>query len=344
MVNWNLAAVALVIPALLSIAACGAPEEPPQSVIDELARLEAAGVASADKELERMRQAGVVNTAGSTQKNTSAPDATLDELAKLKAAGNTQARTELDRIEATNRDARQALDASVALVRFSATDDTEADRRVKATRELTTKVERGKMSNSEVLDHIDIIAPNLSISERKKAANRIASISDESNGELTPQQKMQVANELSRLATGHGIDAERRTEAAREIVRLQEQGDLNPDNASELMATIAPEFSIQERKEALGHLAWQFSKDGGDWSAEGTKRTAEEGYRLITGGEAQVEKRMESGVELTGEAIKRFGGDTLEDRDVDIATEMIKQTLSGDLSTDSVSNIMGWGN
>ena len=233
----------------------------------------------------------------------------------------------------------QAIAPAVVLAMYSTTDDAEAGRRASSVRDMTTHVERGDMDAARTLDLLNDIAPEASIDARAKAADRLASISDESDGELTPQQSMEVANEVTRLITGYGIDAEQRSEAAREMVRLSQSGELNADNAVELMDDIAPEWSVSERKEALGYLAWQFYE--GEWDADSTKRTAEEGYRLITGDEIQLEKRIDAGVDLMGTALKRYGGDSFDDESIDQATELIKMSFSGDLNADSVSKILG---
>ena len=231
------------------------------------------------------------------------------------------------------------IDAAAVLAMYSATDDTEADKRATSVREMTTYLGRGDMDNDTALGLLSDIAPGASIDERVEAASRLASISDNSDGELTQEQTMEVANELTRLITGHGIDAEQRAEAAREMVRLSQSGELNADNAAELMDTIAPEWSVTERKEALGYLALQFSE--GEWDADSTKRTAEEGYTLITGGEIQMERRMEASIELAGEGLKRYGGDSYDDEGVDQAVALTQGAIRGDLTTDSVSNILG---
>ena len=231
------------------------------------------------------------------------------------------------------------IDAAAVLAMYSATDDTEADRRATSVREITTYLGRGDMDNDTALGLLSDIAPGASIDDRVEAASRLASISDNSDGELTSEQTMEVANELTRLITGHGIDAEQRAGAAREMVRLSQSGELNADNAAELMDTIAPEWSVTERKEALGYLALQFSE--GEWDADSAKRTAEEGYTLITGGEIQMERRMEASIELAGEGLKRYGGDSYDDEGVDQAVALTQEAIRGDLTTDSVSNILG---
>ena len=233
------------------------------------------------------------------------------------------------------------MDAVVVLAMYSTTDDTEANTRAASTREMTAYLERGDMDNETALGLLAEIVPGASIDERTKAASRLASISENSDGELTSEQSLQAANELTRLITGHGIDAEQRTEAAREMVRLSRSGELNADNAAELMDTIAPEWSVTERKEALGYLAWQFSE--GEWDADSTQRTAEEGYTLITGGELRIERKMEASIDLAGEGLKRFGGDSYDDESVDQAVALTKGVISGDLSSNSISSILGLG-
>ena len=247
--------------------------------------------------------------------------------------------TDRDRMQATSHAFEQTMYPAVVLAMYSTANDTEADKRAAAVREMITNVGRGDMDSDMVLSLLRDMAPEASIGEREKALDLLASISDDGDGELTPQQSVQVANELTRLVTGHGVDAEQRTGAAREMVRLLQSGELNADNAAELMNEIAPEWSVKERKEALGYLAWQFSH--GDWDTGSTKRTAEEGYTLITGGEIQIEKRLEAGVQLIGEGLKRYGGPGYDDESVDKSTALVQRAISGDLNTDNVSNILG---
>ena len=231
------------------------------------------------------------------------------------------------------------IDTAVVLAMYSTTDDAEAERRATSIREMTTHLGRGDMDNETALGLLAEIVPGASIDERAMAASRLANISENGDGELTSEQSLQAANELARLITGHGIDAEQRAEAAREMVRLSQSGELNADTAAELMDTIAPEWSIEERKEALGYLAWQFSE--GEWDADSAQRTAEEGYTLITGGEIQIESRVEASVELVGEGLKRYGSDNYDDEGVDRAVALTQGAIRGDLTMDSVSNILG---
>ena len=340
-VYWKPAAITLVMLVLVSAASCGTSEPPPEATINELARLKAAGVESANEELARMRSAGLVS-ADAVRKDGVPAAATISEMAKLKAAGSADAQKQLAIWGASATDADQAIAAAVVLARYSTPDDRDAERRADAARDIAWRVERGELNSVEAMSLLHTIAPEFSISQRKQAADRLTGISDNNRGELSPSQRMQVANELTRLVTGHGIDAGQRADAARQMVALSRSGELNADKGSELMESIAPELSIRQRREAFQYLSRQFSR-GGDWGPERTKRTAEEGYRLITGSRMQVEERTSAGVELTGEALKRYGGDSYDDESVDRATDLIKETMFGDLTTDKASDILGWG-
>ena len=233
------------------------------------------------------------------------------------------------------------IDAVVVLVMYSTTDSAEADRRAASIREMTTYLRRDDMDDDTLLDLLNDIAPEASIDERAEAATRLATFQATSDGKLIQEQTLHAANELTRLIIGHGIDAEQRAEAAREMVRLSQSGELNGDNAAELMETIAPEWSVEERREALGYLAWQFSE--GEWDADSVQRTAEEGYTLLTGGEIQLERRMEASVGLAAEGLKQYGGDSYDDAGVDKAAALMQEAIGGDLSVDTVTNILGIG-
>ena len=69
---------------------------------------------------------------------------------------------------------------------------------------------------------------------------------------------------------------------------------------------------------------------------------ASEVFRLVTGVPLDAESRMGAAVDLTGVGMKIFDtDDSFEDRDIDTATEIIKQSLTGDLTTDSLQSILG---
>ena len=235
----------------------------------------------------------------------------------------------------------QSIDSSVVLAMYSTEDVAEADRRASSVREMTDYVESGDMDPDRALALLNEIAPESSLGDRRRAMDRIVRILNDTEGDLTPQNNMQVANELTRLITGHAIDADQRIEAAREMVRLTQSVQLNAENASELMNAIAPEWSVSERRKALGYLAWQFSE--GDWDPDRMNRTAEEGYRLLTGGEVQAERRIQAGIQLVGEGIKRYGGANYDDKSVDEAVALLQATIAGELTTNSASKILGIG-
>ena len=381
--KWKSATSALVMIVLLSISACGTTEPPPDATVNELARLKAAGAENASKELERMRSAGVTS-ASLAAKDGRPAEATVNELARLKAAGVDSASEELKRMQSAGvtgsaaagngavpsaatisemaklkkagskdaeeqlaiwnssaTDSDQAITAAVVLARYSTSDEEEAEWRSRAAQDVAWQVERGDLTNKEALYLLHTIAPEFSISQRKRAADRLTRISESNGGELTPSQRMQVANELTRIVTGHGIDASRRMDAARQMIALSNSGELNAENGSELMDMVAPELSVSQRREAFQHLSQELNRGGG-WGPERTKRATEEGYRLITGDKMQVEERVSAGIEVTGEALKRYGGDAYDDESVDRATDLIGEAMFGDLTTDKASSILGW--
>ena len=231
------------------------------------------------------------------------------------------------------------LDVAVALTMHSTTDGAEVERRATSAREFVASVERADVDADKALELLNDLAPEASIAKRQKAADKLADIFRYSSGELTPQQSMQAANALAEVVVGHGINSERRSEAARDLVRLSHSGGLNVENSTELMNAIAPELSIEARKEALGYLAWQFSR--GEWDSDNFERTEEEGYKLISGGELQAEKRIGAGVELVGEGLKRFDGSSYDDESIDQSVAMLKGAISGTLTTASAATILG---
>ena len=207
-----------------------------------------------------------------------------------------------------NNTMRHEYNVAVALAMYSTRDHSEAEGRSIAARRIRDVIAEGDMDTDTALELLNDIVPDSTLEERKAAAKRLAIISEEIDGELTMGHTVEIGNELTKLIIGQEIDAEERVRAARQMISLTQSNDLNPDNAAELMEIIAPEWSVTERKEALGYLAWQLSD--GDWNPDSVKRTAEEGYTLITGGQLQLEKRVEAGVKLVGEGLKRYGGDS----------------------------------
>ena len=250
--------------------------------------------------------------------------------AKGYGAGSRRAAT------ASRTDGQNAMDAAVVLARYSSSDGYESARRERAVKELRARFESRNLNDAEALDLLDTIAPEASINDRREAAAKLAELSriedwDERN-------TLDAAEEVTRLITVDGLNVERRIAAAKELARRSETGDLDANSALNLMNDIAPGLSINARREAAGNLV-RLSKTE-SWDADTTKQAAEETFKLVTGGSLDVEKRTDAAVDLTGEGLKRFGDDEFDDEDVDVATEMIKSTLKGDLTTDKVSDLL----
>ena len=235
-------------------------------------------------------------------------------------------------------DSARELVASAILAAFSTTERGQGQQRAAEVYGITAAVGAGNLSRRELIALIEDFSPESKAKERLAAAAELAKISEQANNTLTSEQSLKVANQLTKLATGHAADPEKRIGAAREIVSLAERGDLTPDKATELMNVIAPEWSIGQRKEALGFLAWQLSE--GDWSRQNTQRAAEEGYTLLTGGELRLDRRFQAGVDIVGEGLKRYGGEQFDDGSVDQATSLISLAATGDLDVGSVTQIL----
>ena len=67
--------------------------------------------------------------------------------------------------------------------------------------------------------------------------------------------------------------------------------------------------------------------------AASTARTVEEVFRLVTGVSLVAEERMGATVDLTGVGVKIFDtDDSCDDHDIDMATQVIKQSLTGEMT------------
>ena len=238
--------------------------------------------------------------------------------------------------DATDSEGQRAMDAVVVVARYSSPDSHESARREQAVEELRTRFESRDLDDREALDLLDTIAPEASINERRQAAKKLAELSQTEDWD--DRNTLEAAEEINRLITGDRIHVERRIAAAKELVRRSKAGDLDADSALNLMNDIAPGLSINERRQAAANLV-RLSKTE-RWDAQTTKQAAEETFKLVTGGDLNIEKRTDAAVDLTGERLKRFGGDEFDDEDIDISTEMIKSAIKGDLTTDKVSDLL----
>ena len=231
---------------------------------------------------------------------------------------------------------KPTMDTVAVLARYSAEDSHEGARRKQAAEELQYRMRARDLDSDSAMDLLDTIAPGASINERRAAADELERLSHE---DWDDGKAEAAAEELTRLITGDHLHARERVEAANELVRRSRDGELDSENAFQLVNTIAPGMSLNARRQAAGELVATFDSPG-KWTPQKTKRAAEAGYKVMTGGEAKVEKRMEAGVDLVGKGMKRYGGDSFKDRDIDVSTELIKQTIRGEISTNSVSDLL----
>ena len=231
-----------------------------------------------------------------------------------------------------------SFDAASVLARFSTDDPLMGEVRSDAVGEIIAKYKSGDADDARVLELLHTIAPELSIEERNQATEELARLSEAD--EWDEADTFTAVQHLAAVVTGDEVNAEERIAAANEMVDLYEAGDLDADRAVNLLDTIAPGLSIDERRQASASLA-RLSASG-DWNDADRMEAASEVFRLVTGVPLNAEERIDAAVDLTGVGIKIFDTeDNFDDRDIDNATEIIKQAISGELSTDSVESILG---
>lgn len=234
-----------------------------------------------------------------------------------------------------------SFDTASILARFSTADALEGERRADAAGEIVAQYEFGNPDTERALGLMHVIAPELSIEERRRAAAELAQLSED--GEWDEHDTYDATQHLAAIIMGEEVNAEGRIAAANEMVALYESGDLDADTALNLMDTIAPHLGINERRQAAATLARLAAED--DWSREDKMRAASETFRLVTGVPLAANQRAGAAVDLTGMGIKVFDrNDNFDDRDIDNATTIIKQAIGGNLTTDSVRSILGIGN
>ena len=233
-----------------------------------------------------------------------------------------------------------SFDAASILARFSTDDAVEGERRAAAVDEIIAQHQSGDVDRARAMDLMHIIAPELSIIERSRALEELAWLSEDD--EWDAAETAEAVFYLASIITGDEPNPRERVAAAQELVERYESGDLDADTALNLMDTIAPDLSINERRQAAATLARLAAQD--DWSGEDKMLAANETFRLVTGVPLAAEQRAGAAVDLTGMGIKAFdGGDSFDDRDIDNATELIKQAIGGTLTTDSARRILGLG-
>ena len=137
-----------------------------------------------------------------------------------------------------------SFDAASVLARFSTTNPAEGEARANAVSAIISQHKTRNPDSDRVLDLLHAIAPELSIEERREAADKLASISED--GQWDESETAEGVFYLASLITGDEPNPEERIEAAHEMVALYEAGDLNAETSLDLMDTIAPSLSINE--------------------------------------------------------------------------------------------------
>ena len=213
----------------------------------------------------------------------------------------------------------------------------ESEARTDATDRIDALYKSGDADINRVLDLLHIMAPELSIEERRRAWDRLEQLSmDDEWDEL---EAANAAFYLRAIITGDEPNPEERIQAAQEIVALYEAGELDPETALDLMNTIAPGLSINERRQAATVLARLSTDD--DWDDADRMEAASEVFRLVTGVPLNAQERIGAAVDLADIGVRIFGAEGhFDDQDVDAVAQIIKQSMAGELTNESLRDIL----
>ena len=234
-----------------------------------------------------------------------------------------------------------SFDTASVLARFSTHDPSVGEARADAVSEIIAQHRAGSVDSDRVLELLHTIAPELSIDERRRAADELARLS--ADDQWDENATVEGVFYLATLITGDEPNPQERIEAAHEMVLLYEVGELDSHNALDLMDTIAPGLSINHRRQAAAALARLSADD--DWDDADRMAAASEVFRLVTGVPLDAEQRMGATVDLAGVGVKIFDtDDSYSDREIDAATAIIKQSLTGELTSTTLQDILGSGN
>ena len=237
--------------------------------------------------------------------------------------------------------AYHSFDAASVLARFSTDDALLGEERAAAVGEILAYYESGKSEGTRVLELLHTVAPEASIEARRRAADELALLAEDDD--WSEADALDAVQHLAEVITGEEVNAEGRLDAANEMVERYETGDLDADHALNLLDTIAPGMSINQRRQAAASLA-RLAADT-DWDHSDRMTAASEVFRLVTGVPLDSEQRIDAAVDLTAVGVKIFDTeDNFDDRDIDNAAELIKQAVSGELTTESVNSILESGN
>ena len=237
--------------------------------------------------------------------------------------------------------AYHSFDAASVLARFSTDDPFAGEARAVAAGEILAYYESGKSEGTRVLELLHTLAPETSIEARRRAADELALLAEDDD--WSEADALDAVQHLAEVITGEEINAEGRLAAANEMIDRYETGDLDADRALNLLDTIAPGMSINQRRQAAASLA-RLAADA-DWDHSDRMTAASEVFRLVTGVPLDSEQRIDAAVDLTAVGVKIFDTeDNFDDRDIDNAAELIKQAVAGELTTESVNSILESGN
>ena len=244
------------------------------------------------------------------------------------------------RAQSVQSAAAASFDAASILARFSTTDAAEGEARANAANEIIAQYESGDADVQRVTELMNKLAPELSADERRRAVNNLSRLAD--GDEWNERKTSDAVEQLAVIITGNEVSGEQRIAAAKELVDLYDKGELDGDRALGLLDVIAAELSIEERRQAAGALA-KLSADG-DLRGVDKMAAASEVFRLVTGVPLNAEQRVGAAVDLAGLGVRVFGQGQFDDQEVDNAVTIIKDALSGNLTSGSLSNILGFGN
>ena len=236
------------------------------------------------------------------------------------------------------RPAGGSFDAASVLARFSTEDPRTGEERAVASREIIAQYESGKPDPQRVFELLHTIAPELSVDDRRRAADELGRLSEDD--EWDGEEVGAIVSHLAALVTGKEVNAAERIAAADEMVKLYWAGDLHTGRALSLMDAIAPGLSLLERTKAAELLAKISAAD--NWDHAESTEAANEVFRLDTGVPLQAERRLGAAVDLAAMGVKVFDREGhFDDRDIAVATELIKQSLTGELTVESVESLLG---
>ena len=234
-----------------------------------------------------------------------------------------------------------SFNAASVLARFSTSDPVEGEARAGATGRIITLYRSGDADINRVLDLLQTMAPELSIEERRQAWDRLERLSEDDEWDVS--EAASAVFYLGSIITGDELNPVERIEAAHEMAVLYQAGELDPDTALDLMNTIAPDLYINERRQASATLAKLSTDD--DWDDSDKMEAASEVFRLVTGVPLNAEERVGAAVDLAAIGVRVFdAGSQFNDRDVDAAAEIIRQSLAGELTSESLQSILAPNN